>query len=146
VKEGGLCAQLPRDVGEDDLIPVFKDYGCIVEVHVMRDRYTRQSKGWRIIGCTFRACVCLYIRACEHNFICAYTCTCVYGEYMFTVDECTARTGSAFIKFATIGEANACISALNNAKVFDQSKQPLEVRLASGEEARLGALRVSSSL
>lgn len=90
-----LCiAQVPRGLSEDEISPVFKVFGNIVEIHVLRDKHTGQAKG------------------------------------------------SAFVKFATMEEARNCIATLDGTAAFpDYSDKIVEVRLANGEESRLGERR-----
>eukprot|EP00914_Ancora_sagittata_P001509 GHVO01003854.1.p1 GENE.GHVO01003854.1~~GHVO01003854.1.p1 ORF type:complete len:526 (-),score=91.68 GHVO01003854.1:1081-2613(-) len=46
--------------------------------------------------------------------------------------------GSAFIRMASLTQADNAIRALNNVKVLDQSLGPLQVRYANGEAEKLG--------
>lgn len=85
------CVQVPRGLSEDEISPVFKVFGNIVEIHILRDKHTGQAKG------------------------------------------------SAFVKYATMEEARNCIATLDGTAAFpDYSDKIVEVRLANGEESRLG--------
>lgn len=85
-----FIGRVPKSYEEEQLRPIFEEFGVVNEVVIIRDKVTNAHKS------------------------------------------------SAFVKMASIAEADNAIRCLNNQKTLDQQLGSLQVKYASGEVAKLG--------
>ncbi|CDO66375.1 CUGBP Elav-like family member 1 [Plasmodium reichenowi] len=85
-----FIGRVPKNIEEDQLRPIFEEYGIVNEVVIIRDKITNVHKS------------------------------------------------SAFVKMASISEADNAIRLLNNQKTLDAQLGSLQVKYASGELNKLG--------
>lgn len=80
-----FVGQLPKHINEDQLRPIFQEYGDIVELVILRDRFTQVHKG--MLFFVLNAVV---------------------------MEELMDSLGCAFLTYTTKEAADACIEALHN--------------------------------
>ncbi len=74
----GVCGKIPRDLYEDELVPLFEKAGSIWDLRLMMDPLTGQNRGYAFITfCSKDAaleavklvCVCVREGVCERGCV-----------------------------------------------------------------------------
>lgn len=62
-----FVGQLPKHINEDQLRPIFEEYGEIIELAILRDKYSQAHKGLSIAMCICNYHLTFVLRVCLFN-------------------------------------------------------------------------------
>uniref|UniRef100_A0A672NSF0 CUGBP Elav-like family member 5 n=1 Tax=Sinocyclocheilus grahami TaxID=75366 RepID=A0A672NSF0_SINGR len=145
-----FIGQIPRNLEEKDLKPLFEQFGKIHELTVLKDRYTGMHKGKRMTrpiqvkpadsesrGEDRKLFVGMLNKQQTEEDV--YRLFEPYG----VIEECTVlrgpdgnSKGCAFVKFSTHAEAQSAISALHGSQTMPGASSSLVVKFADTDKER----------
>ncbi|KAG8001393.1 CUGBP Elav-like family member 3-A [Nibea albiflora] len=126
-----FIGQIPRNLEEKDLKPLFEEFGKIYELTVLKDRFTGMHKEDRklFVGMLGKQQSEDDVRRLFETF----------GQ----IEECTvlrgpdgASKGCAFVKFSSHAEAQAAINSLHGGQTMPGASSSLVVKFADTDKER----------
>uniref|UniRef100_A0A667XKZ8 CUGBP Elav-like family member 3 n=1 Tax=Myripristis murdjan TaxID=586833 RepID=A0A667XKZ8_9TELE len=139
-----FVGQIPRNLEEKDLKPIFEQFGKIYELTVIKDKYTGMHK--EDVTITFKEkktdfCMKLFVgmlgkQQSDDDVRRLF-------EPFGSIDECTVlrgpdgtSKGCAFVKFQGHAEAQAAINSLHGSRTLPGASSSLVVKFADTEKER----------
>ncbi|ELK37482.1 CUGBP Elav-like family member 5 [Myotis davidii] len=126
-----FVGQIPRNLDEKDLKPLFEQFGRIYELTVLKDPYTGMHKGDRKLFVGM-----LNKQQSEEDVLRLF-------QPFGVIDECTvlrgpdgSSKGCAFVKFSSHTEAQAAIHALHGSQTMPGASSSLVVKFADTDKER----------
>uniref|UniRef100_A0A4W5LKK5 CUGBP, Elav-like family member 4 n=1 Tax=Hucho hucho TaxID=62062 RepID=A0A4W5LKK5_9TELE len=159
-----FIGQIPRNLDEKDLRPLFEEFGKIYELTVLKDRFTGMHKGCAFLTyCTRESALkaqnalheqktlpgFLFVSEDRKLFVGMLNkqqseddVRCLF-ESFGSIEECTIlrgpdgnSKGCAFVKYSSHAEAQAAISALHGSQTMPGASSSLVVKFADTDKER----------